>query len=683
MPLRIPRPATASTATGLALGLLLMSGTTAEAGNVRSAEWWLRTLSVTRAWDTTQGTGVTVAVLDTGVDASQPDLSGSVITGPDYVPTGQPAAGQPFAVHGTEMASLIAGHGHGPGGRAGIIGIAPKARILSVRVTPDPGDSQLSDPAVAAALPDAIAAGIRYATNNGAQVIDLPMDPSIPGAASPEGAVPPAPSPATSPSPAPTPSASPPGSGGSAAERAAVAYALARGVVLVAPAGDNYLTGDAPNYPAAYPGVIAVGAFSRQFLKASYSSRQPYVTVTAAGSGVLAATPTGYQRISSTSAASAVVAGIVALIKSVYPYLTPAQVTEALTRSTVYHPVGPAARGSGHGTVDAARALAEAAIIATPGAARAGAHAQPRRLPPLPAAAANPRLAPRLIRDGLLAAALLAVLLLLIWAYAAARRRRRPAAGPWEEPGDALVRYVPPMTATASRMLEAFSAPVLPAPPGGQAYPRAVPAAAAGQPAPAVRALPPAGPGGLAPGVSRAGQARPALGTARQVPPAAPPTARPAVSGSPPWEPAAKPEGEVPWASTPAPLSLAGRAALQPRPVVPRDPLRSVHAARQAAGPGREGGQPALAPAGPAPGGSGAPKAWQPERPPAADAGESSELALPQVPRMARPSPDARHAPGQVLADHAESRPIYVWNPGAATETFPVVPADDAMSPDD
>jgi hypothetical protein len=681
VPLRIPRPATAGIATGLALGLLMMSGTAAQADHVRSAEWWLRTLSVTRAWDTTQGTGVTVAVLDTGVDTSQPDLAGSVITGPDYVPSGQPGPGQPVAVHGTEMASLIAGHGHGAKGRAGIVGIAPKARILSVRVTPDPGDAQLSDAAVAAALPDAIAAGIRYAVNNGAQVIDLPMDPSIPGDASPAGALPsPPPAPVPSPSATPTPPVSPPGSGGSAAERAAAAYALARGVVLVAPAGDNYLTGDAPNYPAAYPGVIAVGAFDRQFVKAPYSSRQSYVTVTAAGTGVLAATPTGYQRISSTSAASAIVAGIVALIKSVYPYLTPAQVTEALTKSTVYHPVGQAARGSGHGTVDAARALAEAAIIATPGAQRAGAHAQPWLLPPLPAAAAVPRLAPRLVRDGLLAAGLLVLLLLLIWAYAAIRRR--PAGRPVPRVGDALVRYVPPMTGTASRMLEAFAAPALPAPPGGSGYPPGARSAAApGGPGPAARVFPAGGSARSVP--SGAGdRSRPALGPARQVPGmAAPPAARPPVSGSPPWEPAAKPDGELPWTSPPAPLTLAGRASLQPRPVASRDSQWSLPAARQvpAASPAPEGGQPAPQPTVPAPGGSGAPKAW---RPPAPGAGERDERALPQVPRMARPSPAAQHEPGQMLAGHAESRPIYVWNPGAATETFPAIPADDGMQPD-
>ena len=103
-----------------------------------------------------------------------------------------------------------------------------------------------------------------------------------------------------------------------------MAYARGRGVVLVAPAGDDGTGGGGiVNYPAAYRGVISVGAFDKSFTKAPFSSHQSYVTMTAAGAGVAAETPSGYTTVSSTAAASAVVAGIVALIRSAFPALTP------------------------------------------------------------------------------------------------------------------------------------------------------------------------------------------------------------------------------------------------------------------------------------------------------------------------------------------------------------------------
>src|SRR5262249_7130903 len=151
---------------------------------------------------------------------------------------------------------LIAGRGHGSHGNSGIVGAAPQARILSVPVTLPADDPALSQSAVAAAIPDAIAAGIRYAVRNGATVIDMPIDPGQPG------------SPGTGAAAA---------VGGSAAEKSAISYALARDVVLVAPAGDNATGSDAPNYPAAYHGVIAVGAFNSAFVKPPWSSHQSYV----------------------------------------------------------------------------------------------------------------------------------------------------------------------------------------------------------------------------------------------------------------------------------------------------------------------------------------------------------------------------------------------------------------------
>ena len=249
-----------------------MSAVPASADQARQQEWWLRSLGVTGAWAASQGAGVTVAVLSDGVDARHADLAGAVTTGP--APAGAPvASGQYFGERGTPIASLIAGRGHGSGDGSGIMGVAPEARILSVPVTLPPDDPQLSESSLAAGIPAAIAAGIRYAVGHGASVIDLPIDPGQAGSTGTGGAT--------------------AAAGGSAAEQAAVKYALAHNVVLVAPAGDDELAGDAPNYPAAYRGVIAVGAFDSAFNKAAFSSHQSYVTITAAGAGVLAAASTG------------------------------------------------------------------------------------------------------------------------------------------------------------------------------------------------------------------------------------------------------------------------------------------------------------------------------------------------------------------------------------------------------
>jgi len=202
--LGFPRLARAGVAAGVAVACLALNAasTSAAANSVRSQEWWLQALHVTQAWHSTRAGGVTVAVLDTGVYPDQADLRGAVRTGPDYTHSGRARGDQLWGIHGTAIASLIAGRGHGPSAGAGVLGVAPAASILSVRVTLEPSDPLLADANVAAGLPAAIAHGIRYAVNHHAAVIDLPLDPvTVPGS---------------------------PGVGGSSAERAAVAYALAR-----------------------------------------------------------------------------------------------------------------------------------------------------------------------------------------------------------------------------------------------------------------------------------------------------------------------------------------------------------------------------------------------------------------------------------------------------------------------
>src|SRR5258708_6897702 len=592
----------ATAAIVLAVAWTAQGSVPALADQVRSQEWWRAKLHVTRAGATTRGSGVTVALLDTGVDPAQPDLSGSVITGPDLTNSGEKQGSQFFGIHGTAMASLIVGHGHGHGA-AGVTGVAPDAPLISVRVTPDRSDPLLASSALTSRPPGAIAPGITHAGPNGAQVIDLPPGP---------GQTPSAP---LAPPRSPThPRPPPPPPDGTAAEQSAVAYALSKGVVLVAPGGDNGAGTDAPNFPAAYRGVISVGAFNSALIKAAYSSHQSYVTLTAAGDGMIAAVPNGYAPVSSTSAAAAVVTGIVPMIRSQFPELTPAQVTRALMRCTVIRPPGGTTDGSGHGTVDAAKALAAAAAIAAPGPIRAGAGAVSRQLPAAPSASplAGENLRPKLERYALISLAVLVVLLLLIAGRGLLRRRRRRGRAQREQA--ARAPYAHNGDGTADMMREYFA--TLPGQPGGHGGSRSA-AGAAGAPGGAAGA-PGAGPfadTGVRAGAPAAPPPRAPLPRSPLTPiTRASPPRTPQGSGPPPCGPGPQPGGEGPWGGRPAPAAL-GRPGAHAAP-----PTGSIWGA-----------------AAPAPGAKG-------------------------------DTASGQGAGGGSAGAGSDSRPIYVWNPSETTD---------------
>ena len=364
-PLRGLPPVVAALAAIIATGLpAAAAGLPARAQTVnRTTQWWLAALHVPAAVRAApaEGKGVTVAVLSTGVDLSHADLAGSVTAGPDLAATGRKQGSPYWGQEGTAVAGLIAGHGHGHGRTDGLTGVAPAARILSVQVTIEYDDPLTADATVARRLPAAIAAGIRYAVGHGASIIALPLDPGTLGSAS---------------------TGDPAAAGGSAAERAAVRYALAHDVLLVAPAGDNGAGSDSVNYPAAYPGVVAVGATARDGSLAPFTNTRSYVALTAPGSGqtpgtagptgnpvaglTVAAPGGGYQSLASTDMSAALTAGVAALIRSRYPRLGVAAVTRALERGATAPPGGAGratAAGWGHGRLDAAAAVAAAAAI--------------------------------------------------------------------------------------------------------------------------------------------------------------------------------------------------------------------------------------------------------------------------------------------------------------------------------
>jgi Subtilase family len=674
VPLEFPRRARVSLAVTVAAACLALSATPVFAGSVRGQEWWLHGLHVPRAWQSTRAGGITVAVLDTGVDTNQADLTGAVTQGPDYSNSGRLPGGPYWGVHGTAMASLIAGRGHGPNQADGIVGIAPAATILSIRVTLESNDPLLADANIAAGLPGAIAKGIRYAVKHGAAVIDLPLDPvTAPGAS---------------------------GAGGSPAERSAVDYALAHRVVLVAPAGDDVTgsTADPVNFPAAYPGVISVGAFNSTFTKAAFSSQQPYVTLTAAGDGVVAADGLGgYTQINSTSAASAVVAGIVALIRAQFPALSPAQVTKALTQGTVYRPPGGQNTGSGAGTVDAARALTAAAgmieAVPTPSVSPTATPAVQAPPPAPPVHTKSRSLRSTLIIYAVIAMVVFLLLAVPILAYGRLRRRRARAKRLAEVRAAAQVpvrrakQAAPAATGEGAATRAGTPAGVGAGPAAGAVtghddYTAAphIPGfpASVSSVGPAAEARTRAGENGFPgsafpgnrPGPASAGGGRPAGPAGPPVPGAAAARAigshrlglarPPKISGNPPWEPAPEPSGEVPWGRAPAP---AGGAGLTP-----------------AAGSGPGSGPPAAAAPAPEPAvpelspwDAVAQEAWpggpRPLRPPASGTGTNGSGGR------------AGDSGGGHDGDDQAERPIYVWNPGASTESFPAMPADDPDEP--
>jgi type VII secretion-associated serine protease mycosin len=310
----------------LAASLALLPSTTAHADGIRSQQWALDAMHTQEVWQTTKGAGVTVAVLDTGVDDQHPDLAGNVLRGKDMVGFGASRGDSAWAVHGTAMAGIIAGHGHGPGGQDGVLGVAPAARILPVRVILEDDDPARSK--ARSTRGNALAEGIRWAADQGADVINLSLGDDSKSAH-------------------PEPS-----------EDAAVQYALKKGSVVVASAGNGGEKGDRISYPAAYPGVIAVTAVDKYGTRASFSTRRWYATVSAPGDDVVIAAPDRkYYEGWGTSAAAAFVSGAVALVRAAHPGLTPAQIKQLLEDTARDAPAGGRNDSHGFGFVDPAAAI--------------------------------------------------------------------------------------------------------------------------------------------------------------------------------------------------------------------------------------------------------------------------------------------------------------------------------------
>jgi type VII secretion-associated serine protease mycosin len=279
-----------------------------------------------QVWPLSEGAGVTVGVVDTGVQASLPDLRGVVLKGADEL--GFRGNGDIDWVrgedgHGTMVAGLIAGQGIGTDGE---VGIAPKAKILPVHVLGPVTD----------VTPDIIAAGIKYAVDHGAGVINISVGGPVMSATTCDPA-----------------------------EQEALAYALSRNVVVVAGAGDKNLTGSSPNEPATCAGVLAVGGIEPSLALWPDSTRGSNVSVAAPGDHVMVEGIDGRSTTegSGTSFSSPLVAGAAALIRSRYPSMPWYQVDQRII-DTALHVNGLSVPNDeyGYGIMDVAKAVSASAF---------------------------------------------------------------------------------------------------------------------------------------------------------------------------------------------------------------------------------------------------------------------------------------------------------------------------------
>ncbi|WP_018352247.1 type VII secretion-associated serine protease mycosin [Longispora albida] len=327
-------------------------------GQVTAAKPWAQQyLGADRIAPLATGSGILVAVVDSGVDGAVPQLAGRVEPGKDFAGTGGDGA-QDCTGHGTGVAGLIAARAvTGVGFR----GLAPGVRILPLRVT-DPGRASATG----------LVEAIRYAADSGAKVINL----SLVDADSP-------------------------------ALRAAIQYAQDRDAVVVAAAGNNETTGKKVPYPAAYDGVIGVGAIDAAGLRYAESQTGSYVDLVAPGAGVLTlARQSGHTTVSGTSFATAFVSASAALIRQYRPGLRASEVTARLLATADPAPGGRRSDAYGHGIVSPYRALTEE--LASGGPAVAAPVPEVSRVPVSEAAARTQRLGLILAAAGVALAALIA-----------------------------------------------------------------------------------------------------------------------------------------------------------------------------------------------------------------------------------------------------------------------------------
>lgn len=255
----------------------------------------LAELQADLVWKKATGVGIIVAVVDSGIDATNEHFAGVIVGGINLVPDGlDPNGLVDLDGHGTIIAGQIAAR---PIDGSGVIGLSPSANLLSVRVFGTQGDE--NTPAVNPPTPERISAGIVWAAENGADVINVSISDVSEGAGLLD----------------------------------AVNVAIANGALVVASAGNRTTTGyteDSIRYPAGYPGVLGVAAADALGMVNEDSIHGPQVAVSAPGVNVLSIQKNGGDcgfatEEASTSFATGYASGAAALVAEAHPDETPAQ----------------------------------------------------------------------------------------------------------------------------------------------------------------------------------------------------------------------------------------------------------------------------------------------------------------------------------------------------------------------
>ncbi|HBE79881.1 MAG TPA: hypothetical protein DDW65_19195 [Firmicutes bacterium] len=254
-------------------------------------QWGVQMVAADQTWNTVdfiQRASVTVAVLDTGVNANHIDLKDSIVPGGDFADNKHST--NDSLGHGTHVAGIIAGQANNG---IGITGIASGCKIMPIKVLDDDGSGSDAN----------IIEGIKYATDHGAEVINMSLG----------------------------------GPGENDALQEAINYAIKRGVSVVVAAGNENGSIDTPGN---CKGVITVGAIDRDGKRAVYSNFGSKLDVVAPGTDILStfiggAGASAYTYYSGTSMATPFVSGVAALIKAVNHNFSPAAVTDILHRSSI------------------------------------------------------------------------------------------------------------------------------------------------------------------------------------------------------------------------------------------------------------------------------------------------------------------------------------------------------------
>jgi len=230
-------------------------------------QWGMTKVQAPQAWDITEGSpGISIAILDTGIDMDHPDLADKIVSDVNF--TDSPTSDYNGHKHGTHVAGIAAAIG---GNGIGVAGLGYDCSLMNVKVLGDDGFGYASW----------VAQGIIWAADNGADVINLSLGDTSP----------------------------------SVAMEDAVDYAWTKGVVVVAGAGNS--GGTAPFYPAYYENCIAVGATDANDQLAYFSNHGTWVDVAAPGVAIYSTLPDGeYNAASGTSMASPHVAGLAGLLFS-------------------------------------------------------------------------------------------------------------------------------------------------------------------------------------------------------------------------------------------------------------------------------------------------------------------------------------------------------------------------------